>query len=255
MGKIVTIDNQGRIIYEGLLSHQEIASIDEIIKTLQEEIPEIEASLKELYGSNVWYKYYLGLFLGNLLEKYEITVVERRKFWDEIKNLATEENRIRDEGVNSATRSFYQQCYILSLIDKEAVGKLTWRQWSTFLDRIGIREDERIFMWLKQYPDKINQDDWRAFEKALHLYLKTKDTSVFDLEELYEIYDSIMLMCQIWRIRYKQFKIDHPKSAKIEKWSNWQKYFTKCYELRKEQKYKYVNENICNTVFTNIMEY
>ena len=132
------------------------------------------------YGQSVWYKYNLSLFLSSLLEKYEISVSERRRFWDEIKHFATKEERKRDEGANSVTRSFYQQCYILSQQDKDVVEKLTWRQWQDILERVGNREDERIFQWLKRFTKKIREDDWREFEKALNLYLKGKDTSVFE---------------------------------------------------------------------------
>ncbi|MDD3243989.1 MAG: hypothetical protein PHD32_09735 [Eubacteriales bacterium] len=96
----------GHLVYDGLLSSKEKATIDDILNALQEEIPAIEADLEGEYGQGVWYKYNLGLFLGELLEKYEISISERRRFWDEIKNLATKEERKRDEGANSVTRSF-----------------------------------------------------------------------------------------------------------------------------------------------------
>ena len=168
---VVSLDSEGHLIYKGLLTAKEIATIDDILNALKAEIPQIEADLESVYGQSVWYKYNLGLFLGSLLEKYGITIAERRRFWDEIKTFATKEDRKRDEGANSVTRSFYQQCYILSQQDKEVVEKLTWRQWQDILDRVGNREDERIFQWIRQVPGKIREDDWREFEKALHLYL------------------------------------------------------------------------------------
>ena len=70
----------GRMVYDGLLSSQEKATIDDILYALQEEIPIIEADLGAEYGQGVWYKYNLGLFLGSLLEKYDISISERRKF-------------------------------------------------------------------------------------------------------------------------------------------------------------------------------
>ena len=107
-------------------------------------------------------------------------------FWDEIKTLVTEKARAREDGKNSVTRSFYEQCYQLSLIDIDVVQKLSWRQWQDLLDRVGNREDERIFAWIKNSTGKIREDDWREFEKALHLYLKKKDTSVFSDYELFK---------------------------------------------------------------------
>ena len=216
MGHIVRLID-GHLVYDGLLSSKEKATIDDILNALREEIPAIESDLAKEYGKGVWYKYNLGLFLSDLLEKYEISFSERRVFWDEIKTLATKEERKRNDGSKSVTRSFYQQCYVLSQQDKEVVEKLTWRQWQDILDRVGNREDSRIFGWIKRFTEKIREDDWREFEKALHLYLKDKDTSVFDDEELFSIYDSIMLMCKKWREQFKEFSLNHPKSAKIKR--------------------------------------
>jgi exonuclease I len=80
MGHIVRLDAEGHLLYEGLLSSQEIATIDEILNTLKEEIPQIEADLEETYGKSVLYKYNLGKILGELLTKYDISFAERRKF-------------------------------------------------------------------------------------------------------------------------------------------------------------------------------
>ena len=115
-------------------------------------------------------------------------------------------NRKRNEGKNATTRSFYEQCYILSQANKKVVQKLSWRQWQDILDRVGNREDPRIFNWIEQKPEKIREDDWREFEKALHLYLKSKDTSVFSDDELFNIYNSIHLMVVYWRIAFYNFQ-------------------------------------------------
>lgn len=89
MGHIVALDAEGHLVYEGLLSSKEIATIDEILNTLKQEIPQIESDLEEAYGKSVLYKYNLGKVLGGLLSKYNISASERRKFWDEIKTFAT----------------------------------------------------------------------------------------------------------------------------------------------------------------------
>lgn len=255
MGHIVSLDAEGRLVYKGLLSSQEKATVDEILNALKSEIPQIEADLASEYGQGVWYKYNLGLFLGELLEKYQITIAERRQFWDEIKNFATKEERKRNEGTNAVTRSFYQQCYILSCQGREVVEKLTWRQWQDILDRVGNREDERIFVWIKNLTEKIREDDWREFEKSLHLYLKGKDTSVFTDEELFSIYDSLLKMCKIWRIKFKVFEAKHPKSLKIKSKGTWaKKYYARCFEMKKEKRTQVVTEEICDLAFKELME-
>ena len=156
MGHVVQLKD-GHLVYEGLLSSKEIATIDEILNALKQEIPQIESDLEEAYGKSVLYKYNLGKFLGELLKKYNISPSERRKFWDEIKDFATQENRTRNEGTNAETRSFYGQCYRLSQLDQEIVEKLSWRQWQDILDRVGNREDERIFEWIRSNKKKIRE--------------------------------------------------------------------------------------------------
>ncbi len=253
MGHIVSLDAAGHLKYDGLLSSKEIATIDEILNALKEEIPQIESDLEDTYGKSVLYKYYLGKFLGELLDKYNISISERRKFWDEIKTFATKENRIRNEGTNAETRSFYGQCYRLSQFDQEIVEKLSWRQWQDILDRVGNREDERIFEWIRNRKEKIREDDWREFEKGLHLLLKNKDTSVFTDEELFEIYESILKMSKYWRMAFLQFSKDFPNSAKIKsKGRRSKKYQAACFRLKREL-HKPLDDDIFEKAFEEAM--
>ena len=123
------------------------------------------------------------------------------------------------------------------------------------MDRVGNREDERIFQWLKRFQGKIREDDWREFEKALNLYLKGKDTSVFEADELFAIYDSLMRMCVIWRERFKIFALEHPKSAKIKTKGTWaKKYYARCFTLKKERRTDIVTEEVCNAAFSELIE-
>ncbi|MFR5875510.1 MAG: hypothetical protein ACLUFN_03370 [Eubacterium sp.] len=253
MGHIVALDTEGHLVYDGLLSSKEIATIDEILNALKQEIPQIESDLEEAYGKSVLYKYNLGKFLGGLLTKYNISASERRKFWDEIKTFATKENRIRNEGANSETRSFYGQCYRLSQFDQEIVEKLSWRQWQDLLDRVSNREDERIFEWIRNRKEKIREDDWREFEKGLHFYLKSKDTSVFSDKELFDIYDSIYAMGVYWRIAFSNFSKENPKSAKIKtKSRRSKKYLEACLKFKKELR-KPLDNDIFEKAFEQAM--
>ena len=54
MGRLVSLDAEGRLVYEGLLSSQEKATVDEILNALKAEIPQIEADLEATYGQSVW---------------------------------------------------------------------------------------------------------------------------------------------------------------------------------------------------------
>lgn len=255
MSKLVTVDNEGNITYEGMLSSKEKATVDDILNTLRKEIPEIENDLKEKFGNGVMYKYNLGKILGNLLEKYDIPIYERRIFWDEIKNLASNEDRKRNEGKKSTRRSFYEQCFILSTKDVSVVKKLSWRQWQSLLDRSILDTDQRIFDWISIQEEKIKEDEWREFLKALHEYLKNKDTTVFDNDELFNIYSSILNMNRYWLIEFKKFSNEHPKSAKIRNKTTWSKKYNKlCFELKRKMKSRIVTENICSIAFEKLMK-
>ena len=133
MGRVVEVGNDGEIIYIGMLSSQEKAAVDEIVDAVKKEIPLIEAELAEKYGKGVLYKYNLGKILGELLSRFSIKYSERTHFWKEIKYLASNETRKRDEGKNSSRRCFYEQCYVLSLQPLKTVNRLTWRQWQDLL--------------------------------------------------------------------------------------------------------------------------
>ncbi|MCQ2551265.1 MAG: ATP-dependent helicase [Clostridia bacterium] len=254
MSKIVKLVD-GHLTYSGMLSSKDIASIDDILSALQKEIPDIESTLNETYGNNVWYKYYLGQFLRELLEKYQIPMYERRLFWDEIKYLASTEVRTRDEGKNSTKRSFYEQCYTLSQLDKSIVEKLAWRQWQSLLDRGSVREDSRIFQWIGNLSRKPSGEEWREFEKALNLFLKNKDLSVFEDEELFKIYDSLFQAGTIWLQEIKKFSKEHPKSRKLEsssktKWSK--KYYALCFEKKKGLHLESVTKELCHEAFSEL---
>ena len=253
MAHLVSLDSEGRLLYDGLLSSQERATVDEILNALKVEIPQIEMDLEGAYGKTVLYKYYLGKFLGGLLGKYDVSLAERRRFWDEIKTFATKEERKRNEGAKTATRSFYEQCFVLSQYDLDVVQKLSWRQWQDILDRVTNREDQRIFEWVRRKSDKIREDDWREFEKGLHLFLKNRDTSVFSDAELFEIYNSLYAMAVYWRIAFAQFSKDFPKSAKIKtKARRSKKYQETAFRLKKELK-KSLDEDIFGRAFDQAM--
>lgn len=234
MAHLVEVDSKGTITYEGLLTSKDRVPFDELVETLKKEIPEIENELKEKYGVSIDYKYYLGKFLAEILQKNKISNAERRKFWDEIKYLASSETRTRSEGTNAKTRSFFEQCYVLSLIDYAVVKKMSWRQWQDLLDRIDNRDDERIYLWIGSKKEKIKEENWREFEKALHLYLSTRDTSVFSNDEMFIIYDSLYGMGEFWLSAIRQFSKEYPKSLKLKNKASWsKKFYSGCFAKRK----------------------
>ena len=113
-----------------------------------------------------------------------------------------------------------------------------------FFAKLQLEMDKDLFFHLRQVK----------FLVLLNLYLKNKDTSVFDDEELFAIYDSIMLMCKKWRELFKSFTVKHPKSAKIKTKGNWaKKYYARCFALKKERGIDVITEDICNIAFSELM--
>jgi len=237
MINFVDKDKLGRKMYKGFVSSKELAQADRFLQCLQDEIPKMASKIQEKYGTGVLYKYYLGKEMGILLDKYEISAVNRIDLWKEIKIFAADKERSRADGGNSKTRKFYEQCYELSKIDLSTVQKLSWRQWQDLLDRVVNREDKRIFLWIGQHESKIKESEWRSFEKALNLYLTDKDTSVFEDKELFEIYDNLLMMANIWISGFEIFAKDHPKSTKIKSKAKWEKkYYKSCLQRKRKKR-------------------
>lgn len=253
MANLVELDEQGRKIYRGFMSSKETEKADLLLGFLQDEIPALGKKLNEQYGDSVLYKYYLGKRLGELLEEYQIPERDRLYFWNEIKNFAADKERSRDEGGKSKTRKFYEQCYALAQIEISVVEKLSWRQWQDLLDRVANREDERIFSWIGIHEPKIKEAEWRSFEKALNLFLKGKDTSVFEDGELFQLYEMILLMAQEWLIGFGEFSKTHPKSAKLKTKAKWEnKFYSTCFQYRKEKRTD-LTQDICKEILEMLL--
>ena len=77
MGHIVALDAEGHLVYEGLLSSKEIATIDEILNALKQEIPQIESDLEGTYGKSVLYKYNLGQLPRARICRWNFAAAER----------------------------------------------------------------------------------------------------------------------------------------------------------------------------------
>ena len=141
----------------------------------------------------------------------------------------------------------------MSQIELSIVEKLSWRQWQDLLDRVANREDERIFNWIGIHEPKIKESEWRSFEKALNLFLKGKDTSVFEDEELFEVYEMILLMAQEWLLGFDEFSKTHPKSAKLKTKAKWEnKFYSTCFEYRKQKKVN-LNADICKDILEMLL--
>lgn len=254
MTKILRFDKTKDMwVYDGLLTADKKLEVDEIINTIKKDIPEIEKELNAAYGSNVMNKYNLGLILDDYVRRYDLNIKDRRMFWIEIGKLASTEKHTRTEN-NTSQRNYYEECYALSKYDFQTVQKLSWRQWQSLLDRTD-EYDERLFMWIKDNPNKIKEEEWRQFLKIHHNYLKDKDSNVFDDDEVSKLYDSFMSIAENWIINKKKFVKDNPKSSKAKNIDKKQlKYIEKCFCKRRESMDKIITKEMCDDSFNELVE-
>ena len=254
MAIIIEKNKDGEKQYKGFLSSEQTRKADELLEFLQKEIPEYGQKLNAEYGDSVLYKYYLGKHLSELLDEYDINDEQRVYFWNEIKDFAADKERARQDGGEAKTRKFYEQCYNLSQLDISIVEKLSWRQWQDLFDRTKNREDSRIFNWIGFHEPKIKEKDWRSFEKGLNSFLRNKDTSVFEDQELFDIYEMLLTMAQVWQSEFTEFQQQYPKSAKIKSKAKWEgKYIDLCLKCRKANK-RNLDKDDCLIVFNTLMK-
>ncbi len=255
MAHLVEFFDDGKSYFKGIITSNEILKYTEFKEKLQLEIPNIEQTLKNHYGNSLDYKYFLGKILGELLDKHNISIKERRLFWDEIKNIASIESRTRSDGKFSKKRKFYEQCYILSKFNYTLIKKLSWRQWQSLLDRDDkIFEDKRFFEWIQINPNKIKENEWRELLKIMNFFLDKKDTSVFSNKEVYEIYDSMLILVKSWISNIKQFEKLYPKSKKLNNKSKWSVTFYRNCLIKNKIRYNEINNEFCLKKFNETMK-
>ena len=212
--------------YRGLLTRKEREVADKRLLELQNEIPIYEEALFEKYSTkNNLYRYELGMKLNTFLSKHNVSKKERSYYWEEIKEYASSEKNITKD--RSSKRIDYEYCYQLFTIGLETVKKLSWRQWQDFLDRKHIRADERIYIWINELTSKVRQDDWRDFTKALNIYFKERDTSIFSKDELFGEMNRIYEIITNWRYLVEKYfsKIDKMTKARRDNKTKYKKMY------------------------------
>lgn len=176
--------------YDGIVSNTEINNLEEELDKLKIELNEFENELsKKISPKSSEYCYELGKYISSKVDKYQEFVYDRRRLWDMLRdNVNVHDN-------NKAMRDKWDQYeydYLLSKLDKELVIKYDKTYWDHFFDCTTVREDSRIYEWLKK-EDKITKKIiWAEFIKGVKVYLKNKDTSFMPDETLFKYYDDIL---------------------------------------------------------------
>ena len=142
----------------------------------------------------------------------------------------------------------------MSQLDYDVVKRLSWRQWQSLLDRDDKNtQDLRLYSWIRDYPSKIKEDEWREFLKILNFYLDEKDTSVFSDEEIFAEYDIMLMLAKVWLAQIKVYAKVNPRSRKLNNKASWSiKFYKACYLRYRQTKHK-LTEDICMDVFNTIV--
>lgn len=254
MSKIIGRSKEGSKIYLDALSPKEIREADEFLTMLQREIAIFEKELCSKYSpSSLEYKFYIGKFLSDKVASQGITSSERLYVFEEIKNwVQTGIETSKDRG---AKRQFYDYCYRLYCFGEEIVFSFTWRQWSEFLDRSVTTKDVRVLNWLKDKKKDIKEDDFRMFLLVLNEYLKNRDTTVFEEEDLYKKYETLFEIVVQWNNLLKKYfggKTDNFTKARKANVTKYKKKYVS--QAIAESKFKDSSQmaEICERIFVSL---
>lgn len=240
MSKIIGKTKEGSKVYLDAMSPQEIREADNFLDSLQKDVKVFETELCEKHSpSSLEYKYYIGEFLANQIKSKGISSFERLYVFEEIKNwVQTDIETNKDRGNK---RLFYDYCHRLYSFNRDIVFSFTWRQWSELLDRSVTTKDIRLLYWLKDRVKTMREDDFRMFLLVLNEYLKSRDTSVFDDEDLYKKYEFLYEIVNQWNVllkKYFQGKTDNFTKARKNNVTKYKK--------------KYVSQSIIDSRFKTI---
>lgn len=176
--------------YDGIVSNEVINNLEEELSKLKIELAEFEKELsKKMDKKSSEYRYEIGKFLSSKVDKYQEFVYDRRRLWDMLRD------NVNTYDKNSPQRDKWDQYeydYLLSKLDRELVVKYDKTYWDHFFDCTTIREDNRIYDWLKREDRITKKMIWAEFIKGVKVYLKNKETSFMPNDTLFKYYDDIL---------------------------------------------------------------
>ncbi|EKN69295.1 hypothetical protein BABA_10546 [Neobacillus bataviensis LMG 21833] len=245
----------GKKAYLGLLSPQEIEEANKMQEYLETFIPALEEKLNTKYKKRVVaYAYEFGTELRKLVEQFDIKGIQEKMFWDQIRDFASnDEGRPQDRG----NRKLYDYYFKLSYYDLIDINNVNWSEWSYLFDVKEVMKEERIINWLaaKAKNIKISRNPFRLFMTGIRLFIKDKDTSVFEDQQLFEKYDMVYDITSAYIDLYKQSFTDQdkkPTEARLKQKKKYQeKYFKEVFLLKRKSK-DYDLLFICEQAFKKI---
>lgn len=240
MSKIIRETESGSKYYLDAMTPQEIREADEFLEELQKDIHIFEKELASKYETNsLEYKFYIGKFLSEKVVSKGIASFERLYAFEEIKKWV--QTDIETNKDRSNKRQFYDYCYRLYCFGEDIVFSFTWRQWSELLDRSIITKDTRVLQWLKEKVKTIKEEDFRMFLLVLNEYLKTRDTNVFENDELFDKYNLLYEIVVQWNALLKKYFNGKTENFTKARRANVTKF-----------KKKYVSQSIADSKFKRV---
>lgn len=181
--------------YDGFQTYGDIKYSEEQYDLMKEDFYNFESSLEKKYKSySSEYCYELGLYLCQKLEEYRIVESTRYQFWEALRKYVNIKNPTK---VITDLRDPYEYCYMMSKIDRDLIVKYPRTRWDHLFDCVTAREDNRLYKWLLNTEYIERNECWQGFIKALKVYFKGIDTSIYSEEEMFEFYDQILLKTNI----------------------------------------------------------
>lgn len=203
MAKLLYKKNDG---YDGFQTYGDIKYSEEQYELMKEEFYKYESLLEKkykLYSSE--YCYELGIYLKQKLEEYRIVESTRYEFWEALRKYVNIKNPTK---VITDLRDPYEYCYMMSKINRDLIVKYPRTRWDHLFDCVTAREDSRIYDWLLERNTIESNECWQGFIKALKVYFKNIDTSIYSKEKMFKFYDEIIVKTNIL---FEQLKISKKK--------------------------------------------
>ena len=183
-------------MYKGIVTYNEKKYTEEELKKMRDEFIEIEKKLKKkckgVYDSE--YSYELGLILANKLKEYEI--IESTRFYFFFLLFEGVNSQDKRKVFQKRQRDPYEYDFLLSKLPKELVVKYSRSKWDHLFDITTVRKDERLYKWMFKVENTEfinNQLVFQNFCKGVKENIENIDTNMLSEEELFGIYDEIML--------------------------------------------------------------
>jgi hypothetical protein len=173
---------------------------------LSKKVSEIEKEMKsigflKLKGKKgevvkLWYE--VGKRLDFVTDTSMVAAEDREFVWRAIYDYAgaLAPGSLTERVRRDPETSHFSYCYKLSRFPWEFVDMVgDWTSWSEFFDRKETKNDPRIIEWLGKKAKESNvsaRENWlRPLTKEIHREFENRDTTVFSVEELYEMLDKI----------------------------------------------------------------